>query len=62
MELGLAFHGHTCPATPIGLRAGLAVMEAWGVQWAGASELVALVELGADYCATCLGDGVWEKP
>ncbi|HAM45070.1 MAG TPA: hypothetical protein DCM67_08640 [Propionibacteriaceae bacterium] len=32
LELGLAFHGHKCPAMPMGLRAGLAALEALGVQ------------------------------
>ncbi len=58
LELGQAFHGHKCPAMPMGLRAGLAAMEALGVQRAGASELVALVELDEDHCATCFGDGI----
>jgi len=58
LELGLAFHGHKCPAMPLGLRAGLAALEALGVQRARNSELVALVELDQDHCATCFGDGV----
>jgi formylmethanofuran dehydrogenase subunit E len=58
LELGLAFHGHKCPAMPMGLRAALAAMEALGVQRAGSSELMALVELDKNHCATCFADGV----
>ena len=44
---------------PVGLRLSLAAMEALGVeQRAGAGELVALVEIDADHCATCFADGV----
>ena len=31
-KIGLALHGHKCPAMPLGLRAGLAAMEALGVR------------------------------
>ena len=31
LETGLKFHGHKCPAMPMGLRAGLAAMKALGV-------------------------------
>lgn len=30
-QVGLALHGHKCPAMPLGLRAGLAAMEALDV-------------------------------
>jgi formylmethanofuran dehydrogenase subunit E len=58
LELGLAFHGHKCPAMPMGLRASLAAMEALGVERTGDSALVALVELDENHCATCFADGV----
>lgn len=45
LELGLAFHGHKCPAMPMGLRVSLAAMHALGVERTGDSALVALVEL-----------------
>ena len=32
METGLAFHGHKCPAMPLGLRAAVAAMDALGVE------------------------------
>ena len=58
LELGLFFHGHKCPAMPMGLRASLAAMEALGVERTGDSALVALVELDENHCATCFADGV----
>lgn len=58
LELGLAFHGHKCPAMPMGLRASLAAMEALGVERTGDSALVALVDLDENHCATCFADGV----
>ena len=32
LSLAIEFHGHKCPAMPLGLRAGLAAMKALGVQ------------------------------
>ncbi len=58
LELGLAFHGHKCPAMPMGLRVSLAAMRALGVERTGDSALVALVELDENHCATCFADGV----
>jgi len=52
------FHGHKCPAMPMGLRTGLAAMEALGVERASDGELMALVEIDEDHCATCWADGV----
>ena len=57
-ERGLALHGHRCPAMPMGLRAGAAAMNALGVERAKDGQLLALVELGDDHCATCFADGV----
>ena len=57
-KMGLAFHGHKCPAMPMGLRAAVAAMEALGVQRAGAGELMALVEIDENHCATCFADGI----
>ena len=31
-EVGLKFHGHRCPAMPMGIRAGMAGMKALGVR------------------------------
>lgn len=58
LEMGLRFHGHKCPAMPMGLRTGAAVMNALGVGRTGDSALLTLVELGDDHCATCFADGV----
>jgi formylmethanofuran dehydrogenase subunit E len=58
LELGQVFHGHKCPAMPMGLRASLVAMEALGVERTGDSALVALVELDENHCATCFADGV----
>mgnify|MGYP005832538405 CR=1 FL=1 len=57
-ETGLALHGHKCPAMPMGLRVGAAAMNALGVERAKDGQLVALVELGDDHCATCFADGI----
>ena len=58
LELGMKFHGHKCPAMPMGLRAGAAAMNKLGVKKTGDSAWLALVELGENHCATCFADGV----
>jgi formylmethanofuran dehydrogenase subunit E len=58
LEIGQTFHGHKCPAMPMGLRVGAAAMNKLGVQRAPDGQLVALVELGEDHCAACFGDGI----
>jgi formylmethanofuran dehydrogenase subunit E len=57
-KAGLMLHGHKCPAMPMGLRAGLAALEALGVPRAADGQLTALVEIDRDHCATCYADGV----
>lgn len=57
-QAGLVLHGHKCPAMPMGLRAGLAALEALGVNRATDGQLTALVEIDRDHCATCYADGV----
>ncbi len=57
-ESGLQFHGHKCPAMPMGLRVGAAAMNALGVERAADGQLLAFVELGDNHCATCFADGV----
>ena len=54
----LLLHGHTCPAMPMGLRAGLAALDALGVERAADGQLAALVETDEDHCATCYADGI----
>ncbi len=58
LEAGQQFHGHKCPAMPMGLRVGAAAMNALGVERAPDGQLVALVELGDDHCAHCFADGI----
>ncbi len=58
LESGLMFHGHKCPAMPMGLRVGAAAMNALGVERAKDGQLIALVEIGDAHCATCFADGV----
>ncbi len=58
LELGQKFHGHKCPAMPMGLRVGAAAMNALGVERAKDGQIVAFVDLGEDHCATCYGDGL----
>jgi formylmethanofuran dehydrogenase subunit E len=43
---------------PMGLRAGLAALEALGVERAPDGQLTALVEIDRDHCATCYADGI----
>jgi len=58
LKAGQQFHGHKCPAMPLGLRVGAAAMNALGVERAHDGQLIALVEIGENHCATCFGDGV----
>jgi len=58
LEFGQKFHGHKCPAMPMGLRVGAAAMNALGVERAKDGQLIAFVDLGDDHCATCFGDGL----
>lgn len=58
LEPGQHFHGHKCPAMPMGLRVGAAAMNRLGVERARDGQLLALVELGDEHCATCFADGV----
>lgn len=57
-KAGLLLHGHKCPAMPMGLRAGLAALEALGVERSADGQLTALVEIDRDHCATCYADGI----
>ncbi len=58
LSLGFAFHGHKCPAMPMGLRAGLAAMRALGVERAKDKELYAISETGEGHAAGCFLDGI----
>jgi len=57
-ETGLKFHGHKCPAMPMGLRAGLAAMKALGVERSQDKELRVLSETGEGHAAGCFLDGI----
>jgi len=57
-ELGMAFHGHKCPAMPMGLRAGLAAMKTLGVSRAQDKELSVISETGKGHAAGCFLDGI----
>jgi formylmethanofuran dehydrogenase subunit E len=58
LEIGQRFHGHKCPAMPLGLRVGAAAMNTLGVERSPDGQLVAWVELGDDHCAHCFADGI----
>jgi len=58
LELGISFHGHKCPAMPLGIRVGLAAMKALGVERASNKELYCLCETGFAHATMCFVDGV----
>ncbi len=58
LEFGQKFHGHKCPAMPMGLRVGAAAMNALGVERTGDGDIIAILELGENHCATCFADGI----
>jgi formylmethanofuran dehydrogenase subunit E len=57
-ETGMKFHGHKCPAMPMGLRAGLAAMNTLGVERAQDKELMMKSETGKGHAAGCFLDGL----
>ena len=58
LEVGMKFHGHKCPAMPLGLRAGVAAMKALGVERAQDKELHLISETGKGHAAGCFLDGL----
>lgn len=58
LEFGQKFHGHKCPAMPMGLRVGAAALNALGVERAKDGQIIAFTDLGDDHCATCFADGL----
>ncbi|MFN3481090.1 MAG: FmdE family protein [Thermodesulfovibrionales bacterium] len=58
LDVALKFHGHKCPAMPLGLRAGLAAMKALGVERSKDKELFVEAETGKGHAAGCFLDGV----
>ncbi len=57
-DVGLKFHGHKCPAMPMGLKAGLAAMRALEVERAEDKELFVEAETGKGHAAGCFLDGI----
>jgi len=57
-DTALKFHGHKCPAMPMGLRAGLAAMKALGVERSQDKELRVEAETGKGHAAGCFLDGL----
>jgi formylmethanofuran dehydrogenase subunit E len=57
-EVGLKFHGHKCPAMPLGLRAGMVAMKALGVERSKDKELLVISETGKGHAAGCFLDGI----
>jgi len=54
----IEFHGHKCPAMPMGLRAGLEAMRILGVKRSKDKELMLLVETGVGHATGCFLDGL----
>ena len=50
-EVGMKFHGHKCPAMPLGLRARIAAMEVLNVEWSQDKELQVISETGERHAA-----------
>ena len=57
-DVALKFHGHKCPAMPMGLRAGVAAMKALGVERSKDKELFVESETGKGHAAGCFLDGI----
>ena len=57
-DVAVKFHGHKCPAMPMGLRAGLAALKVLGVERAKDKELIVESETGEGNAAGCFVDGV----
>ncbi len=57
-EVGLKFHGHKCPAMPLGVRAGLAALQTLGVERSKDKELFVRAEIGKGHAACCFLDGI----
>jgi len=58
LDLAIKFHGHKCPAMPLGLRAGLAAMKKLGIERASNKELFCFLKTGPSHAMMCFGDGV----
>lgn len=58
LEWGIQFHGHKCPAMPLGIRAGLEALSILNADRAKNKELQVLAETGKGHAAGCFLDGV----
>ncbi len=58
LDVAWEFHGHRCPAMPMGLRAGLTAMKALGVERSKDKELFVEAETGKGHAAGCFLDGI----
>lgn len=58
LDVAWEFHGHRCPAMPMGLKAGLAAMKALGVERSKDKELFVEAETGRGHAAGCFLDGI----
>ena len=54
----LDFHGHRCWASTVGVRLGLAALNALGAERSGAKQLHAAIEIGEKHGAMCFADGI----
>jgi formylmethanofuran dehydrogenase subunit E len=58
IRAAMAFHGHKCPAMPLGLRAAKAALHALHVERAKDKELHVVAETGKGHAAGCFLDGI----
>ena len=58
LNQAIYFHGHRCPAMPLGLRAGMKAMEVLGVERSQDKELYVISETGKGHAAGCFLDGI----
>lgn len=58
LKIGIEFHGHKCPAMPLGMRAGLAALKKLGVERASNKELYCYCETGPSHATACFVDGL----
>jgi formylmethanofuran dehydrogenase subunit E len=58
LDQAMAFHGHKCPAMPLGFRAAEAAMVALRVPRSQDKELYVIAETGKGHAAGCFLDGI----
>ena len=57
-EIAISFHGHQCPAMPLGFRAAEFAMQTLGVSRSQDKELYVIAETGNNHAAGCFLDGI----